>query len=941
VAGGDRRRDFERATARDWALPALAFVLIAGASVALALRFGAERDERIRLETEIVGDQVARRLSIFIDDRLAILAHLAEGNRSGVGGGDTYRREAQAFIDRLPGIQALNWVGASGTIEVVVPLAGNEAALHQRLSDHPNPDVRRALARARATGRASRTAADIEFFQGGRGFAVYQPVRSASGELRGFLNGVFRVQDLIDACLSEPRFRERFHFTLSEPSGLVAYRHGRDRPEDRAYASVQSVDVVDQPWQLRLTPSPAWIASKATPLPGLLLAGGLGLAVAVSWLLRSAVVRHAALRSSEQQIRLLLDSTLEGIYGLDESGHCTFSNPACSKLLGYSDPSELVGRNMHELVHHSRRDGTPISAAECSVFQALRQGRGVHLESEHLWRKDGTSFEAEVRAHRFGRGGRTAGAVVTFTDVTARRQAGETQHRLTAILEATPDLVGICDRDGRSIYMNRPGRAMLGIGPDAPLGERFGDYHSEPSRRRLLEVAVPIAQTVGSWTGENTLLARDGTEIPISQVVIAHAGEDGEIAYYSTIGRDMRPQHAAEAERELLEAEFRQAQKSESLGLLAGGIAHDFNNLLVAVLGNATLVLEDLPEGSPLHRRVQAIQTSAERASELTQQLLTFAGRNPYKPKPIDLSGLVGEMTGLLEVSISKRIRLDCHLDGDALRVMGDASQLRQVVMNLITNAAEAIGDGAGAVTVRVESGELAPAELPGLLLGDERAPGRYTWLEVEDTGTGMDEELLDRIFDPFFTTKFSGRGLGLSAVLGIVSGHGGLLSIRSRPSQGTCFRVLLPATEAAAAPGPGPAARRSVAPQPGGRVLVVDDEASVRRVAVASLVRAGFEATAVGSGEEAIERFEQAPEMFDAVLLDLTMPGMDGLETLAALHAIRPDLPAVLTSGFDASRISSRLDSAGRARFLQKPYRVDALVGVLAEVMAEPPPGS
>jgi len=718
----------------------------------------------------------------------------------------------------------------------------------------------------------------------------------------------------------------------------VAYRHGRNREPDRSYAFVRSLEVVDQPWQLRLTPSPAWVASKATPLPGLLLAGGLGLAAVVAWLLRSAVVRHTELQASEEQIRLLLDSTLEGIYGLDEDGRCTFSNSACSELLGYSDPAELVGRKMHGLIHHSRREGTPISEAECPIIQALRRGHGVHLDSEYLWRKDGTSFEAEIRARRIDRHGRSAGSVVTFNDVTARRRAEESQHRLTSILEATPDLVGICDRDGRSLYMNRPGRAMLGIDAGESLDEHFGDYHPEPARRRLLEVAVPVAQAVGSWTGENTLLARDGTEIPISQVVIAHTGEDGEIAYYSTIGRDMRPQRAAEAERELLEIEFRQAQKTESFGLLAGGIAHDFNNLLVAVLGNATLVLDDLPEGSPLHPRVRAIQTSAERASELTQQLLTFAGRNPYKPRPLDLSALVGEMTSLLEVSISKRIRLDCHLDGDALRVMGDATQLRQVVMNLITNAAEAVGDATGTITVRVASGELAPAELPGLLLGDERAPGRYSWLEVEDTGGGMDEETLDRIFDPFFTTKFTGRGLGLSAVLGIVSGHGGLLSIRSGLGQGTCFRVLLPATEATDAPGPTPAVRPATpTSEPGGRVLVVDDEASVRRVAVASLLRAGFEASAVGSGEEAVARFEQAPDAFDAVLLDLTMPGMDGLETLAALHAIRPGLAAVLTSGFDASRVSSRLDTAGRARFLQKPYRADTLVGVLAEVLSQP----
>ena len=942
LPAGKRGQVLDRTTRSGWTLPAAAFVLIAGLSLGGAFQIQSERDRRVGLETEVVADQVARRIQAAIDERFATLAHLAGHHRHAESHGEdpaeAHRAQASLFLDRLVGVQALNWVDADGRIAVVVPFEGNGPALGQRISEHPDPDVRAALRRAGETGMPSRTPADIRFFQGGTGFAIYHPVRSEAGELVGYVNGVFRLDDLIETSLPEPRLRERFRFAISEADGLVAYSHGDGSPQTWSLAAEASVPVLDRPWLLRLGPTPAYVAAMATPLPWLLAVFGVGVAFWLATLLRSTLLRQAALRSSEEQVRLLLDSTAEGIYGLDLDGRCTFTNPSGISLLGYSAPDELLGEEMHELIHHSRSDGRPLPESECRIIRALRDGSQAHVDTECFWRKDGSPIEVEYRAVPLRQEGRLAGAVVTFADVTARRRAEESQRRLTTILESTPDLVAICDARGRSTYLNEPGRKLLGMAPDAPLPEWISEIHPREEARRLFRDAIQVTRERGSWVGESVLLACDGSEIPVSQIMTAHRDESGAVAYFSTIVRDLRPWRAAEAERELLEAGFQQAQKMESLGVLAGGVAHDFNNLLVGVLGNASLVLDQLPEASPLRTRLAAIETSAERASELTQQLLTYAGRGQFEPRAVDLVGLVREMVGLIDASISKRIHLDCDFAADTPSVSGDPSQLRQVVMNLITNAAEAIGEDRGTLTVRVGSGEIVPAEQSGLLVGDDCEPGAYAWLEVADDGAGMEEGTLGRIFDPFFTTKFSGRGLGLSAVRGIVSTHQGLLAVESRLGEGTAFRVLLPVRDPAEdvleSPEPVPQPRPRSKSLPSLRVLVVDDEPSVRRVAQAAPSRAGFAPDSAASGEAAIAMLEQDPAGFDAVLLDLTMPGLGGLETFERLREIRPDLPIVLTSGYDDSRTGDRFQHAKRARFLQKPFQLDALVGALQQVI-------
>ena len=376
------------------------------------------------------------------------------------------------------------------------------------------------------------------------------------------------------------------------------------------------------------------------------------------------------------------------------------------------------------------------------------------------------------------------------------------------------------------------------------------------------------------------------------------------------------------------EEQMRNAQKLESLGVLAGGIAHDFNNLLVGVLGNASLALSELSEDSPARRFVQDVETSAQRAAELTRQMLAYSGRGKFVVEPLNLSHLVHEMTQLLGRVISKRARLSMHLRDDLPAVVADATQLRQVVMNLITNASDALVGESGLITVRTGTFVADTRMLAGTYLKEELPAGDYVYLEVTDSGVGMDAETRGRIFEPFFTTKFTGRGLGLAAVLGIVRGHKGAIDVTSEPGCGTVFRVLLPASAAVAdvpvARHVGPAEWKAR-----GVALIVDDEEAVRSVARHVLERSGFTVVEAATGEDALA-ICAAHESPRIVLLDLTMPGMSGEATLNELQRRWPTLPVIVSSGFmpdDGSGIAA-------APFLAKPYRPSELIEIVRRLL-------
>ena len=388
----------------------------------------------------------------------------------------------------------------------------------------------------------------------------------------------------------------------------------------------------------------------------------------------------------------------------------------------------------------------------------------------------------------------------------------------------------------------------------------------------------------------------------------------------------------ADAERLELERRLLHAQKLESLGLLAGGVAHDFNNLLQAMLGNLDLAIAVVATGSPAREPIEQAVHAARRATDLTRQLLAYSGRGRFVVQPVDLSALVRENAHLFRASVPHTCEIELRLADDLPAVDADVGQLQQVVMNLITNAADAIGARSGTIRIATARREGGPGALEGSRIAGVEPAATYVVLEVADTGSGMDADTVNRIFDPFFSTKGAGRGLGLPALLGIVRGHRGGLFVESAPGRGTTVRVLLPIGDAAAARARTDAAPAPARPPEHGTVLVVDDEPAVRRACHAMLRALRMPAISAASGAEALAAVRAHRGEVRFVVLDLSMPGMDGLATLDALLALDPTLRVILSSGFDEQELLGR-GAAGRTMgFIQKPYSLEQLREALAQ---------
>lgn len=391
----------------------------------------------------------------------------------------------------------------------------------------------------------------------------------------------------------------------------------------------------------------------------------------------------------------------------------------------------------------------------------------------------------------------------------------------------------------------------------------------------------------------------------------------------------LREQREREAE---LERQLRHAAKMEALGVLAGGVAHDFNNLLATISGNAELALMELSPGDSTREMLDRIVVTSQRAGEFCSQMLAYAGRGTMKTDRIELSPLLTELRDLAHAALSKKATLEYSLHPAPIYLDADENQILQVILNLVTNAAEAVGDSEGHIRLSTTVAPCDEARLNSLSPDHVLPPGNYLRLIVADTGVGMDAETRDRIFDPFFSTKFTGRGLGLAVVAGIVRRHGGAISVESEPGIGTTFEILLPTI---AEP---PRDELTSLDEPaveaqGTRVLVIDDEDEPRRVFRLMLERSGFSVVEAADGEQALERFGQDPEGIDGVLLDLSMPKMGGHEVFQEMRRIREDVPVVLISGYSEQEVLDRLEGAPIAGSLQKPVKAAALVEIMRKV--------
>ncbi len=630
-----------------------------------------------------------------------------------------------------------------------------------------------------------------------------------------------------------------------------------------------------------------------------------------------------SLAETESRWRRLIEHSPDQLMVTDQHGIVRY----VSRTVDERPREELVGRHAFEFASPAtRRQG------RLAYQRALSSGRPVDLEIQEdpqpgipdrrwYW----------VRLVPFVEPDLSATVVLSRRDITARK-------RLESALIDSEERYRLATEAGRmSVWRLDLVTGRLEIhGPLDPFGgftmkelatldKLTGLAHPEDRERVESGLRACVTATSDRFDMEFRIVRKDGRIGWVAMQGGSVRDLGGNVLALVGTTRDVTEHHEAEERERDLEAKLQQAQKLESLGVLAGGIAHDFNNLLTSILGNADLSLMELEPGSPARHYIESAIQSARRAAELTQQMLAYSGKGRFVVQPVNLADVVRDMLPLLQASISKRSLLRLSLAPALPTVEADLPQLRQVVMNLVTNASEAMGDRGGEISVTVDRHWCDRRCVAEADLGGDIAEGDYVYLEVRDSGIGMTPEVRARIFDPFFSTKFTGRGLGLPAVLGIVRGHRGVIRVESEPGKGTTFRVLFPAATSRALAQPDRAGSRS-APHSLGLALVVDDEEPVRMLARDMLERLGFDVILAEDGEQALEQFRARPSEFTLVLLDLTMPRLDGEECVQKLREVRADVPIVLSSGYDQQTVTSQLAGLHLAGFLQKPYRLDEM---------------
>jgi signal transduction histidine kinase/CheY-like chemotaxis protein len=396
---------------------------------------------------------------------------------------------------------------------------------------------------------------------------------------------------------------------------------------------------------------------------------------------------------------------------------------------------------------------------------------------------------------------------------------------------------------------------------------------------------------------------------------------------------DITERKQAEADRQQLEQQFHQAQKLESLGVLAGGIAHDFNNILTVIMGHCYMAREKIIPEPDYAAVFQKIETAGSRAADLCRQMLTYAGRSPLVQTQVNLWLLVDEVVKMLQAAIKKNVTIELDLKRIVPEIKGDAGQIQQVIMNLIINAAEAIGENNGAIRVALTRILIAVDQTETDTFGMLIQPGGYVCLEVSDNGCGMDEETQQRIFEPFFTTKFTGRGLGMSAIKGIIKSHDGALQLSSTPGVGTIFKVYFPVPQASdyakttlTVTGPNEEAS--------GTILMVEDEELLRVMGIELLEAMGFSALTAEDGNKALEIYREHGGEIDVILLDLVMPVMGGIEAYHELRKISATVPIIICSGYGVESVEYVITNDQYAGFVHKPYNPSELRGVLMRMM-------
>ncbi|MFT3881438.1 MAG: response regulator [Gemmatales bacterium] len=495
----------------------------------------------------------------------------------------------------------------------------------------------------------------------------------------------------------------------------------------------------------------------------------------------------------------------------------------------------------------------------------------------------------------------------------------------------------VLNPEDRVLECNQAFAELLGRPIDEIIGKLVSEFTHTDEWKELLSLNDQTYVEEADYTWEKEITRQDGCRLPIRlQGKLIPYPQFTERCRFGIL-EDLTDHKQAEQERHRLEVHLQETQRLESLGVLAGGIAHDFNNLLTVILGNLSLIKQELPAKSLHHSSLDQSELAGRQAAELCRQMLAYAGRGRLENKPFDLSELVDSSRALLSTAATRQHQLHFHLSSGLPSMAGDPSQIRQIVMNLVQNAAEAIPQADGVIDVLTGVAPLDKAALKQCLFAAQHQPAQYLWLEVRDSGQGMDDATRKRIFEPFFTTKFTGRGLGLAAVAGIVRTHRGMIQCHSVPLTGTVFRIYFPID--AGTPRPVAAASQDSGHPPApsinqGTVLVVDDEPSVRTVLARLLGKRGFAVIEAENGNEALDMVASHGKALRLIILDLTMPQRDGLSTLQEIRKQQIQTPVVLISGYYSNELLPQLEQL-QAKYISKPFTAQNLLAVIDPILA------
>jgi len=604
----------------------------------------------------------------------------------------------------------------------------------------------------------------------------------------------------------------------------------------------------------------------------------------------------------------------------DKEGRYLAANMKLAEYLGLASPDLLIGKTIHEFFQPE------IAGLISSEIQdVLTSGSTKRIERQYTVTTGDRWFE--IYQSPLTNDGQLVGIVGCAWDITERklmeRALVESEERYRRVVEVSPEAIFV-HSGGRFVFMNLAAAQLLGAEkPEDLYGRRALDF-VHPTMQDLVAERIKNAWFHGdNPLIEEELVRLDGSTVLVEMVSVyfKYNGADSVLA----IARDV-------TEKRKMVDEMVKAQKLESLGVLAGGIAHDFNNILMSIIGNADMALMRVTPESPVIGNLRQIEQAAAKAADLARQMLAYSGKGKFVVEQIDLNCLIREMLHMLEVSISKHAVLRLDLNSNLPTVEADATQMRQVIMNLIINASEAIGERSGVIAITTGCLDCDDSYLKNVWLIDNISEGLYIYLEVADTGCGMDKETMGKVFEPFFTTKFTGRGLGMAAVMGIVRGHKGAIKVYSEPGKGSTFKILLPASGKPAQifnPEAFADAWKGT-----GTVLLVDDEETIRAIGRDMLQTIGFNVITANDGREAVDIFKANPEI-GLVILDLTMPHMDGEQCFRALKKARADVKVIISSGYNEHEVTQKFAGRGLAGFIQKPYKLSVLMEAIKAAMA------